>query len=235
MTDILTTALKCLCAVLAGVFQGNGAVYFFNKMPPKWFCDYGQEPTEDLLDQYTQRVKSYPWKFIFTMLFVVINIWMVMDSVQFAVASSLAIWFMLELSIADIKYRIVPDQLLILLALTAFGFLPYQGSWQKCLVGAALGFGIMLLVGALGKAAYKRDTLGGGDIKLFGVLGLITGPTGILVIIMITSLVSAGHAIFLLVTKKIKKTDSLPMVPYIAMGTAIYLIFLWGKFEHMIF
>lgn len=235
MTDILITAIKCLAAVLLGVFEGNGAVYFFNKMPPKWFCDYGQEPTDDLLDPYTQRVKSYPWKFLFTMLFIVINIWMVMDSIQFAVASSLAIWLLLELSISDIKYRIVPDELLVLLALTSLGFLPYQGSWQKCLVGAALGFGIMLLVGAIGKAAYKRDTLGGGDMKLFGVIGLIVGPTGVLIVIMITSLLSAGHACFLLATKKIKKSDSLAMVPYISIATAVYLIFLWGRFEHLIF
>ena len=92
MTDILLIGIKCLAAILAGIFAGNGAVYFFNKMPAAWLCDYGEKPSEELLDPYTQRVKSYPWKFIFTMLFVVLGIKMVMDDWQFAIAGICALW-----------------------------------------------------------------------------------------------------------------------------------------------
>ena len=50
MTDALITLIKCLAAVLAGIFAGNGAVYFFNKMPAAWLTDYGEKPSEELLD-----------------------------------------------------------------------------------------------------------------------------------------------------------------------------------------
>ena len=53
MTDALITLIKCLAAVLAGIFAGNGAVYFFNKMPAAWLTDYGEKPSEELLDPYT--------------------------------------------------------------------------------------------------------------------------------------------------------------------------------------
>ena len=76
-----------IVAMILGIIGGNGAVYAFNHMPAQWLCDYGEKPSEELLDPYTQRVKSYPWKFIFTMLFTVINIKLVIDDWQFAVAA----------------------------------------------------------------------------------------------------------------------------------------------------
>lgn len=231
MTSVLLTLIKLLSAILAAIFAGNGAVYLFNHMPAQWFCDYGQVPTEEMLDPYTQRVKSYPWKYIFTMLFVVLNIKMVMDDWQFAIGGLCVIWLLLEMAIGDIKYRIIPDQLILLLTVCTLGFLPYLGGWKPCLLGAAIGFGIMGGTALLGKLAYKREAVGGGDIKLFTSLGLLTGPVGIVTIIILTTLISAGHMVYLLSRKRIKKTDTLPMVPYIATAATIYLVFLWGQAE----
>lgn len=228
MTDTLIILIKCLAAILAGIFAGNGAVYFFNRMPAKWLCDYGQKPPEELLDPYTQRVKSYPWKFVLTMLFVVLNIKMVMDDWQFAAAALCAIWLLLEMAIADLKYRIVPDQLVILLAVSAFGFLPFHSGWQDCFFGGLTGFAVMGFTALLGKLAYRRETLGGGDIKLFASLGLIMGFVGILAVFALTALISGGHLVWLLARKKLKRTDTVPMVPYIALASSIYLVFLWG-------
>lgn len=226
-TVILLTIIKCLAAILVGIFAGNGAVYLFNHMPAQWFCDYGQQPTADMNAPYVQRVKSYPWKYIFTMLFVIIAIKMVIYDWQFAIAGVCSIWLLLEMAIADIKYRIVPDQLVILLAVSALGFIPFHGSWRSCLLGAVIGFGVMAGVALLGKMAYKRDTLGGGDIKLFASLGLLLGTTGIIVVLILTTLISSAHLCLLLAQKKIKKTDTVPMVPYISIAAAIYITFLW--------
>lgn len=228
MTDTLVIIIKTLAAVLVGIFAGNGAVYFFNKMPAIWLCDYGQEPSEELKDPYTQRVKSYPWKFVFTMLFIVIGIKLVIDDYRFAVAGIAVIWLLLEMSIADIKYRIVPDQHVILLAVSAVGFIAYHDSWKDCLIGGLMGFGIMTAVAVVGKLVYRRESLGAGDIKLFFALGLISGRDGILIIFILTTLISAGHFCYLLMRKKIKKGDTMPMVPYISVAASIYLIFLWG-------
>ncbi|MGC2871753.1 A24 family peptidase [Ihubacter sp. mB4P-1] len=227
MTNILVVMIKCLAAILAGILAGNGAVYFFNKMPAAWLCDYGEAPSEELKDQYTQRVKSYPWKFIFTMMFVIVNIKLVVDDWQFAVAAFCSLWLLLEIAIADKKYRIIPDQLVILLAVTAFGFISYHNGWQDCFFGGLAGFGIMGFTALLGKMAYRRNTLGGGDIKLFAALGLIMGLRGIFVVFVLTTLLSAGHLISLLVRKKIRRTDTIPMAPYIAVAAAVYLIVLW--------
>ena len=235
ITDILLIGVKCLAAILAGILAGNGAVYFFNKMPAAWLCDYGQKPSAELLDPYTQRVKSYPWKFLFTMFFVVVNIKLVTDDWQFAAASLCAIWLLLEMAIADKKYRIVPDQLIILLAVSALGFIPFHGSWRECLFGGLTGFGVMAFCALLGKLAYRRDALGGGDIKLFFSLGLIVGTGGILLVFGLTALLSAGHFIWLLARRKLKRADTVPMVPYIAAASCIYFVFLWGAVPLQLF
>lgn len=217
--------IKVLSAVLLGVLQGNGAVYFFNKLPGQWLCDYGDTPDPELLHPTTQRIKSNPWKYLFSMGFVILNIKLFVDDWQFAIAATCALWLLLELSLADIKYSIVPDQLLILLAITAIGFIPYHGTWKEPLFGGLIGLGIMTAIALIGRFAYRRDTLGGGDIKLFTALGLIAGR-GILFIFGATSLISAACFAYLIAKKRAKVTDSLPMVPYIAAASALYIVFL---------
>jgi prepilin signal peptidase PulO-like enzyme (type II secretory pathway) len=227
---ILILLFECLGAVLAGVLLGNGGVYFFNKMPGKWFVNDGEEPDEELLHPTEQRVKSYPWKYIFTMLFVCAGIWLVWSQDwRFALAADLALWFLLEMAIADIKYRIVPDPLVILLAVSAVGFINYQFSWRDNLFGALTGFGVMMVVALLGRLFYRRAVIGGGDVKLFAALGLVCGVSGVLIVMALTALISAAHFVYLLARKRIKKTDSMPMVPYIAVSAAVYLLFLYGN------
>lgn len=225
--SILFLVLKCLLAILIGIFEGNGAVYFFNKMPGEWFCDYGEEPTPEMKDPYVQRVKSHPWKYIFTMSFVVLNIKLVVDDWQFAITGTVALWLLLELAIADIKYRIVPDQLLILLTITGFGFMQYHSSWEESVIGGGIGFALMGIIAGLGKLFYHKLALGGGDIKLYTVLGFLTGAKGILFIFVVSTLVSGAWFVIQLGQKKIKKTDTQPMVPYIAFAAAAYIVFFW--------
>ena len=51
MTDTLILIIKCLAAILAGIFEGNGAVYIFNHIPAEWLCEYGEKPGDELLDR----------------------------------------------------------------------------------------------------------------------------------------------------------------------------------------
>ena len=121
-TDLIFKIFIYGCAVFLSIFQGNAAVYLFNKMPAEWLCDYDEDPSEELMRRDVQRVKSMPWKYIFSMLFIVINMTLVREDLQFAIATSFTLWLLLELAIADVKYNILPDQLIILLAVCSIGF-----------------------------------------------------------------------------------------------------------------
>ena len=134
---------------------------------------------------------------------------------------------MLEMSIADQKYMIVPDQLVLLLGVTSLGFLTrHPGGPLDAVWGALLGFGVLAAMALLAKLLYKKPAIGGADVKLFGVLGLVTGMDGILVIFVISTFLSAGHFIWLMLRQKAKLTDERAMVPYIAAAAGFYLVFL---------
>ena len=221
------TLIICGAAIAAGILLGNSAVYFFNKMPGKWLCDYGQEPDEELMHPTHQRVKSTPWKYVFSGLFIAARIKMGLENPLYALPALAALWLLLEMSIADIKYMIVPDQLIMLLVITGLGFIPHHAfGVMDCLVGAAIGFGIMVLIAVIGRLVYKKAAVGGADIKLFGALGLCLGTDGIIAVFILSTFLSAGHFLWLLIRRKIRLSGERPMVPYIAAAATIYLAIL---------
>ena len=80
--------------------------------------------------------------------------------------------------ISDIEYMIILDEVLIvaitaivLLYIIDIGF--YETS-IKVLCGAG-AFATMLLIKKLGDAMFKQESLGGGDIKLMFLIGLVIG------------------------------------------------------------
>ena len=221
------TLIICGAAIAAGILLGNSAVYFFNKMPGKWLCDYGQEPDEELMHPTHQRVKSTPWKYVFSGLFIAAGIKMGLENPLYALPALAALWLLLEMSIADIKYMIVPDQLIMLLVITRLGLIPHHAfGVMDCLVGAAIGFGIMVLIAVIGRLVYKKAAVGGADIKLFGALGLCLGTDGIIAVFILSTFLSAGHFLWLLIRRKIRLSGERPMVPYIAAAATIYLVIL---------
>lgn len=225
--NYITTIITCIIAIIAGVILGNSAVYIFNRIPGKWLCDYGVEPDEELLHPTRQRVRSTPWKYCFSCLFVMAAIKLGLEDPLYAVIALITCWILLEMAIADLKYMIVPDQFIVLLMVAAVGFVPHHSSGPfSGILGGLIGFGIMFLIGVLGKLIYKKDSLGGGDIKLFMALGLCLGVKGILTVFVLSTFVTAVHLAYLMARKQIKPREQRPLVPYIAVSATIYMVIL---------
>lgn len=226
VTDVLKLLIIIGLAIIAGIFAGNSAVVVFNRLPASWLCDYHVEPDGDLKQPGSQRIKSYPWKAAFSMLFVLVAVKLAVSDWQYALAALVSLWALLIIAIADHKYMIIPDQFVILLALSAFGYVPYHQSFLSPLWGALIGGGCMLVIGVTGKLIFKKEALGFGDVKLFAAVGLVTGPVGVAVILAASSFLSCVVFGIGLLRKKIKRTDVLPLGPYIAFSTAVYLVFI---------
>ena len=225
MNPHISMIIICGLFLLIGVILGNGAVWVFNRIPGKWLVDYGEASDKELLHPTFQRVRSTPWKYVFTGFFIVVGIKMGLGNPFYAFAAVIAIWLLLEMSIADIKYRIVPDQFILLMLLCGLGMIPQlDGGVKDSLIGAAIGLGLTGAVALVGRLAYKKCAVGGGDIKLFTTLGLLTGVQGILFIFVVSTFVSAGYFAWLLFRKKAKRTDERPMVPYIAGAAVLYMV-----------
>lgn len=214
-----------ILALILGIIGGNGAVYVFNHIPAKWLCDYGEVPEEDKLQR--QRINSTPWKVIFSVLLVAGGVKLAADDFLFALPVMIAIWILIIISAADAKYMIIPDQAVIALAVCSVGFINYHDSPLDMLYGALCGGGIMLIMTLLGRLVSGREAMGLGDVKLMAVLGFIAGLRGIIIIIIGMSLISAMAFTVMLAMKKIKRTDSKPLGPYISAAAVIYMLIIW--------
>lgn len=221
--------IKIAASLALGILAGFGAVYVFNKMPAAWLVDYDAKPPAELADPHIQRVEGFPWRWIYAAGFSCLLIRLSFFDVQFAAAGLFACWAMLIIGLADLKYMIIPDQFVIMLAISAFGFVPYHSSLMQPLLGTLVGGGVMLMVGVLGGAAFKKEVLGFGDVKLFASLGLALGLTGTVAALIGASLLSGVGAAIALASGRAKKDDAKPLGPYIC-GMGIFYIFIVWPF-----
>jgi len=90
------------------------------------------------------------------------------------------------------------------------------------LLGGAIGFTILLL-----PALISRTGMGWGDVKLAGLLGLMTGFPNVFVAIFGGVLIGGLWAGSLLLLKKKGRKDAIPFGPFLAIGGFVALV--WGS------
>lgn len=212
-------------AVPVGYVAGNAAVYAFNRMPSSWLTDYGEPPDEKVVSKGRQRVNSVPWKYVFAASFIVLGIYLGLSHWQYAIAAMVALWLLLLVAIGDIKYRIIPDQLCLFLAITAMGFVPFHPGHLDILWGGLLGFFAILTVNLAGRLIFRKNAIGLGDAKLCGALGMILGWKAIGVVMIVAAFLGGVWAAVGLVTKRYKPGDEQPLGQFIAAAAAIKIVF----------
>lgn len=122
------------------------------------------------------------------------------------------------ISISDLHYQIIPDRILLFFALifVLLRIIISLEPWYDMLFGAIFGFSILLLI-----AIISHGGIGGGDIKLLGVIGLVLGFKGTLVTLILAIFLGAIIGLILMVFGKVKKGVPFAFGPFIAMAAAI--------------
>ena len=129
-------------------------------------------------------------------------------------------------SFIDIKHYIIPDS--ISLGLIAVGiafsyFLPI--GIKNSFIGAAGGFLLLYLVALLGQIIFKKEAMGGGDIKLLGGIGAFIGIKGVLFTLFFASFLGSIVGILLILIGKKDLTSRLPFGPYLSLSAVCYIFF----------
>ncbi len=88
------------------------------------------------------------------------------------------------------------------------------------LTGLALGFGLFYLIALLSKGG-----MGGGDIKMMGMVGAFLGWKGVLLTTFVGSLTGALVGLSLMALSKAGRKTKIPFGPYLALGSLISLFF----------
>lgn len=144
----------------------------------------------------------------------------------------------IALLIVDLEHGILPNKIvypgivvaLVLAALGSLcGFEPRVvsdsgfGLWVvDAAIGGGIGFGLLLIV-----ALISRGGMGGGDVKLAGLIGLVTGFP-LVFVAMFLGVVGGGLvAGVLLLTKVKKRKETIPFGPFLALAAVATLF--WGN------
>ena len=110
--------------------------------------------------------------------------------------------------------------LVLILSYSAFNF-----PWTYWLIGGTIGFCAPLAVTWLFYKLRGQIGLGGGDIKLFGILGLYFGPVGIIFCIFLSCFLGALIGLTLIGIGKLTKEKPMAFGPAILIVAAFQIFF----------
>ena len=131
---------------------------------------------------------------------------------------------LLIIIVSDINYYIIPDEILII-ALIAISILLLVSKgltiFLSSLFNGMIAFIIMFLIKLMGDYMFKKESMGGGDIKLLFLFGFVLGWEMALLTIFLGSLV--GLPISLIILYK-EKTNIIPFGPFLSIGAMIILL-----------
>ncbi len=168
---------------------------------------------------------------ILTALLFIFSFYMFGFSGEFII-SLLFVSLFIIISVSDLEYMLIEDKVLIffLIALvigriivklpgdfSTFGV----NSYFESLIGGLFGFGLLYWIAFIGQKVYNQEVMGGGDIKLYGIIGLVLGLKMTLVTLFFASILGTVIGLSLSVLKIIKKENPIPFGPFIGLGSLL--------------
>jgi leader peptidase (prepilin peptidase)/N-methyltransferase len=135
---------------------------------------------------------------------------------------------LLVVSDIDLRHQIIPDVfsvgLLVVGVLSSPWGHPGGGpvsSLITSLIGAGAGFLFMFSLSFFGALVFKKEALGGGDVKLMAAAGAFLGWQSLFVALFIGSLIGTVVVAWGFLRGRLKRGDYLPFGPFLAAGILI--------------
>lgn len=124
--------------------------------------------------------------------------------------------------VSDIHYMVIQNKILLffLPLFILMRFIVPLDPWWSPIVGAIVATILLALI-----ILVSRGGMGGGDMKLFGVLGIVLGLPHVLLAFFLACLLGAGVGIILMALKIVKRKQPIPFGPYIVGGTLLAYFF----------
>ncbi|MBI4056735.1 MAG: prepilin peptidase [Elusimicrobia bacterium] len=152
------------------------------------------------------------------------------ENMAWACVAVVAAAALVAITFIDWDTFLIPDELslgLLGLGLVSAWFNPYfEGGWkgiQSSLIGIVVGGGSAWLMAVIGKKIFKKEALGGGDVKLLAAVGGLVSWEGALSTLLIASFLGTLYGVPLLVLKKLRRQDPIPFGPFLSLGAIINL------------
>ncbi len=135
--------------------------------------------------------------------------------------------------ITDFKYMIILDSPLVVSIVFLFILKTIYYSFQNALMSLGSGFLsflVMLFIGKIGEILFKKEALGGGDVKFSFVIGMILGFSYSMIALVFSTFLALPYALGCLFLKKDKEV---PFGPFLVGSVFIVFLFL-EKFQYIL-
>lgn len=134
---------------------------------------------------------------------------------------------LIVITVIDLYHQIIPDVISlpgIGVGLLASLMVP-QITFFNSLLGILLGGGSLFLVATLYQWLFKREGMGGGDVKLLAMIGAFMGWKAVILTIFLSSLIGSITGIIIMLMKGKDFKYAIPFGPFLSLGAVIALFY----------
>jgi leader peptidase (prepilin peptidase)/N-methyltransferase len=134
---------------------------------------------------------------------------------------------LIVITVIDLYHQIIPDVISLpgigvgLLASLMVSPITFSNS----LLGILSGGGCLFLIATVYQWLFKREGMGGGDVKLLAMIGAFVGWKGVIVTILLGSLIGSITGIIIMVSKGKGFKYAIPFGPFLSLGALIALFY----------
>ncbi len=132
-------------------------------------------------------------------------------------------------AITDLKSCIIPNETNFLGFIVGifYAFCMTMVNFKKgCLLlaGGLAGFLIFFAIYLFSLLVFRKEGMGGGDIKLMGVIGLFMGLSNIIQVFVLSFFIGSIISIILLIARRKNGEDYIPFGPFIVLASYITML-----------
>jgi len=131
--------------------------------------------------------------------------------------------FLIVGSFIDLSFMIIPDKISITLIVLGIASSYFTIGILESVLSAAFGFALLYLVAVLGKLAFKKDAMGGGDIKLMAGIGAFLSIKGVVFVLFCASFLGSIIGLTLIGLGYKKLSNQIPFGPFLSLSAIIYI------------
>ena len=148
-------------------------------------------------------------------------------TLEFAVFSGLAS-ALLVIFFIDLDFQIIPDAITLpgMIAGLAVSFLPNGIGIVPALVGLVVGGGALYLIALAGDFLFKKESMGGGDIKMAAMLGAFLGWKKVLLVFMLSAVVGLVVSLVIMAfSRTLRRHRIIPFGPFLSIAAVVALLY----------
>lgn len=169
----------------------------------------------------------YPAVEIINALFYVYFYWRFGFSLNFGIFAFLAS-VLLVIFFIDLDFQIIPD-VITLPGMTlglAVSLLPGGIGPVDALIGLLVGGGALYLIAILGDWLFKKESMGGGDVKMAAMLGAFLGWQKIILIFISSAVIGLVVSLVIMIfSARVRETRVVPFGPFLATAAILSIVY----------